>query len=248
MSAAPSPQPRLFSHDPGIHNSDLNVTAQRLFEGSTWKKTRVVKITPSAAMIPARVMLAHESLIFPPNQGAHRMLAIGHEVGIAYSLAIEAILAQPILNEWEFILTTEADNCPPADGVLKLIAQMEAHPEYACIGGLYFCKGPGGCAHIWGDIRDPVVNYRPQVPIPGALMECYGTSMGFNLWRMEMFRDKRLPRPLFQTKAGVNGVGTQDLAFWGEARKLGYRCAVDCSVLVGHWDQTGQFGPPETMW
>jgi hypothetical protein len=60
--------------------------------------------------------------------------------------------------------------------------------------------------------------------------------MGFNLWRMEMFKDKRLPRPLFRTKAGSEGVGTQDLAFWGEARKLGYRCGIDCSVLVGHYD------------
>jgi hypothetical protein len=245
---SPNDAPRIFSHDPGIHNADLETTRGRLIEGATWKKQRVIKITPSAALIPARVALTHECLIFPPNQAAHRMLAVGHEVGIAYSMAIEAILAHPQLSEWEYILTVEADNCPPPDGVLKLIEQMERHPEFACIGGLYFCKGPGGCAHIWGDIRDPVINYRPQPPVPGALIECYGTSMGFNLWRMGMFRDTRLHKPWFETKASINGVGTQDLAFWSDARKYGYRCAVDCSVLVGHWDQEGRFGPQETMW
>jgi hypothetical protein len=34
------------------------------------------------------------------------------------------------------------------------------------------------------------------------------------------------------------GIGTQDLSFWGEARKLGYRCAIACDVLVGHYDVT----------
>ena len=44
------------------------------------------------------------------------------------------------------------------------------------------------------------------------------------------------------------GIGTQDLYFWGDARKYGYRCAIDCSVKVGHYDLEGRFGPPDTMW
>ena len=61
--------------------------------------------------------------------------------------------------------------------------------------------------------------------------------MGFNLWRLSMFKDERLPRPLFRTKASLaEGFGTQDLAFWTEARKFGYRCAVDCGTRVGHLD------------
>jgi hypothetical protein len=127
---------------------------------------------------------------------------------------------------------------------------MEQHPEFACIGGLYWCKGPEGCAHIWGDPKDPQLNYRPQVPVPGQLVECVGTSMGFNLWRMSLFRDERLKRPWFKTLNGTEGqgVGTQDLSFWNDARKYGYRCAVDCGVLVGHYDHTGAFGQPDTMW
>jgi len=127
---------------------------------------------------------------------------------------------------------------------------MEKRPEFACIGGLYWCKGPEGCAHIWGDVKDPVINYRPQVPVPGQLVECYGTSMGFNLWRMDMFRDERLKRPWFKTLNGSEGqgIGTQDLAAWNDFRKYGYRCAVDCGVLVGHYDHAGTFGQPDTMW
>jgi hypothetical protein len=120
--------------------------------------------------------------------------------------------------------------------VLRLLDKMEAHPELACIGGLYWTKGEGGVPQIWGDPKDPVLNFRPQPPQAGELVECCGTGMGFNLWRLSMFKDERLRKPWFKTLAGNEGVGTQDLYFWGDARKHGYRCAVDCSVLVGHHD------------
>jgi hypothetical protein len=60
--------------------------------------------------------------------------------------------------------------------------------------------------------------------------------MGFNLWRLSMFKDKKLRKPWFKTVAGKDGVGTQDLYAWGDFRKHGYRCAIDCSVKVGHYD------------
>ena len=51
-----------------------------------------------------------------------------------------------------------------------------------------------------------------------------------------MFKDERLRKPWFKTTADNSGVGTQDLYFWTDAKKNGYRCAVDCSVTVGHYD------------
>lgn len=227
----------IVSYDAGRHNVNLEHATGRILSGATWKKQRIVCMIPSAAMIPAKVALSHWNLIFPPNQGVYRMLCLGMEVGDAYSQAIEQIIAHPDLNQWEYVLTLEHDNIPPPDGVLKLLEEMDKHKEYACIGGLYWTKGEGGVPQIWGDPKDPVLNFRPQPPdLNGGLVECCGTGMGFNLWRMSMFRDKRIKRPLFETKSSAQGVGTQDLAFWGEARKYGYRCAIDCSVRVGHYD------------
>ena len=235
----------------GSHNKDLQKTSARILKGGSWKKQRICVIIPAADTIPAKVALSHWNLAFPPNNGVVRILAQGMEVGDAYSQAIENILNTPDLKDWEYILTIEHDNCPPADGVVKLIEQMENHPEFACIGGLYFTKGDGGCAQIWGDIKDPLVNYRPQAPdVNGGLVECYGTGMGFNLWRMSMFKDPKIEKPWFKTLNGKDGlgVGTQDLTFWSKARKFGYRCAIDCSVKVGHYDMLGVFGSPDTMY
>lgn len=232
-------KPQLVSQDlSGFHSQNLPETSSRLMKGSSWKKQRIILIIPAGDSIPAKAALSHWNLIFPPNQGVVKILAQGYEVGDAYSQAIEQILAHPDLSQWEYILTLEHDNIPPQNGVVKLVEQMEAHPEYACIGGLYFTKGPEGVAQIWGDPKDPVVNFRPQVPQVGQLVECVGTGMGFNLFRLKMFKDPQLKKPWFKTLDGREGtgVGTQDLTFWSDARKYGYRCAIDCGISVGHYD------------
>jgi hypothetical protein len=242
-------KPQLLTMDyAGEHNKDLNKTRARLMKGGSWKKQRIVVILPAADLIPAKVALAHWSLAFPPNNGLVRILAQGMEVGDAYSSAIEQVLANPELSKWEYILTIEHDNLVPADGVLKLLERMEERPEFACLSGLYHLKGEGGCAQIWGDIRDPLVNFRPQLPDPnGGLVECHGTGMGFALFRLSMFHDDRLRKPWFKTQK-EGGISTQDLYAWSDFRKYGYRCAVDCSVRVGHYDCSGAFGQPDMVW
>ncbi len=121
-------------------------------------------------------------------------------------------------------------------GGRKLLETMEAHPELSAVSGLYWCKGEGSCSQIWGDVSDPILNFRPQIPKPDTVQECVGLGMGFTLFRLSMFKDQRLRRPWFQTQKGAGGVSTQDLFFFSDARKYGYRCAVDTRCKVGHLD------------
>lgn len=231
--------PQIVSYDFGRHNADLGASAARVIESGSWKKQRVVMLIPAGRTVPSKAALSWMNLIFPPNQGVVRWLCLNMEVGEAYSEALNQILAHPDLSQWEYLLTVEHDNVVPPDGLVRLIARMEAHPELSCVGGLYWTKGEGGVPQVWGDPRDPILNFRPQPPDPnGGLVECCGTGMGFNLWRLSMFRDDRLRRPWFRTLTGAEGqgIGTQDLYFWGDARKYGYRAAVDCAVRVGHYD------------
>jgi len=231
-------KPQIVADFAGLHNEDLHKTGARLIKGNSWKRQRIVVVIPTGDSIPAKVALSHWNMIFPPNNGVVRLLAQGMEVGEAYSNTIEAVIDHPELKDWEFILTVEHDNMPPQDGVIKLIERLEADKNLACVSGLYFTKGEQGVAQIWGDVNDPIINFRPQVPIPGQLIECCGVGMGFALWRLSIFKDEKLRKPWFKTVAGKEGAATQDLYFWGDARKYGYRCAVDCSVPVGHYDVT----------
>ena len=228
----------------GFHNNDLDATRARLVRGGSWKQQRIVVILPAADLIPAKVALSHWNLVFPPNNGVIRMLALGMEVGDAYSNCIAQILEHPVLSQWEYVLCIEHDNSPPQDGVIKLIEHMEAHPEFAAIGGLYFTKFFSGVAQIWGNPNETPLNFRPQLPDPnGGLVECNGTGQGFTMFRLSMFKDPKLRRPWFVTLRGEGGVSTQDLYFWGDARKYGYRAAIACDVRVGHYDHA-----TDVMW
>jgi len=240
-------KPQFIAQDYGKHNANLEASIARVESSSAWKKLDTIILVPAGTSVPTKVVASWWNLYSSPNNQLYRMFAVGMEVGAAYSQAIEAILGHPDLSKFKYILTLEHDNIPPADGLVKLQQQLEAHPEYDCIGGLYWTKGEGGVPQIWGDPRDATTNYRPQPPVPGQLVECCGTGMGFNLWRLDMFKDPDLRKPWFKTQT-EGGIATQDLYAWNDFRRHGYRCAIDCSVHVGHYDLEGKFGPPDTVW
>jgi hypothetical protein len=231
----------LSSYDPGRHNVDLNREISYLEETAQHKDLSLVILIPAHKYFPPRVVASWLNIINPPNNKFARIFAIGMEVGNAYSKAIEAIAEHPEMGTWKYLLTLEHDNIPPPNGVMALLGRMESEEgkQYAAIGGLYFTKGEGGVAQIWGDPRDNQINFRPQKPsVDGELVECCGTGMGFTLFRMSMFKDGKISKPWFKTP-GMTGEGlnTQDLYFWHKAREEGgYRCAIDCSVKVGHYD------------
>ena len=218
----------------GWHNGEFEQGRSRVLESGSWKRQRIVMVIPAGNAIPSKVALALMNLSLPPNNPVMRVLAIGMEVGEAYSAAVEGILAEPALADWEFLLTVEHDNLPRPNSLLRLLERMEHHPEIHAISGLYFQKGEGGWPQIWGDPKDPIRNFRPQPPVNGELVECCAIGMGFTLWRLAMFRDERLRRPWFQTQR--EPMMSQDLFFWDDAREKGYRCAVDCGIKVGHLD------------
>ena len=231
----------ISSYDGGKHNADLNKTVSRLKKEGGYKDLSCVMIVPCFGSIPTKAVARWMNLYAPPNAKFTRLFAVGMEVWQAFTSAIESILDHPDLSKWKYIVTLEHDNLPPAVGLVMLLAQMEAHPELACIVGLYFTQGPGGCAQIWGDPMDPVLNFRPQIPRVDTVQECCGTGMGFNVFRLDMFKDPKLRRPWFKTQT-EGGVSTQDLYFWSDARKHGYRCAIDTGVKVGHYDLDGKRG------
>ena len=70
--------------------------------------------------------------------------------------------------------------------------------------------------------------------------------MGFNLWRLKMFEDKRFDYGAwfktlqsFEVNVGAKGY-TQDLYFFEKANGLGYKFACDSRVPVVHWDEENQ--------
>lgn len=244
-------EPKVYMPEVGFHNKDLDVSAKRLEKNKTYKDLSTIIICPTRGQIPARVVQSWMGLLRPMNQKViGPIFAIGMEVGDAYNYLINMILDNPELSKYKYILTIEEDNIPPADGLLKLYESMD---KYDVVQGLYWTKGEGGQPMIYGDPNVVPKNFIPQIPKLDQVQPANGLGMGFNLFKLDIFKNPKLPKPWFKTmQEAIPGVGvkcyTQDLYFYENAAKEGYRFACDNRVRVGHYDYAGTAGQPDTVW
>jgi Fe-S-cluster containining protein len=226
------PIPQIVISDAGYHNKDLDFTQDRLLRAKTYQDLSTIIICPTRGQIHAKVVQSWLGLIKPMNQKViGPIFAIGMEVGEAYNSLVQMILDNPDLSKWKYILTVEEDNIPPSDGLLKLYENMD---KYDVVGGLYWTKGEGGMAMMYGDPKVMPKNFIPQIPIPETVLECNGLGMGFNLFKTSMFN--KIPKPWFKTMQERNQCYTQDLYFYERAAMAGFRFACDTRVKVGHYD------------
>lgn len=202
-----------------------------------YKNLSTIWVIPTRGTCHTRVALSWKNIVGGFNQPLATYCIEGFEVGRAYNEAISRILSDPTLSKYPYILTLEEDNAPPWDGLINLYKAMHKY-DYSAISGLYWVKGEDGPPQIWGDPKiwdnpDHPEKFAPQPPIKDAVQECNGIGMGFALFKTEMFRNPGFEYGRwFQTKAGI----TQDLYFCTNAKKLGYKFAVNTSVRVGHFD------------
>lgn len=234
-------KPQIVMPEAGFHNADLEAAKVRLMKGNTYRKVSTVCFIPSRGTIHMKVALSHENMLKPMNQMYTKVPILGMEVGQAYEAMVDTLRGNPGLRDWPYVLTLEDDNIPPPDGLLKLIEDIESGP-WDAVGGLYWTKGPGGQPMCYGRPESSPRDYVPFLPDAGTVAQCNGLGMGFTLFRIKMLLDERFTRPMFKTvQEYTPGVGckqfTQDLWFFEQASKLGYRFACSTRVLVGHYDQ-----------
>ena len=227
----------------GFHNTSSG-TRDRIIKGNTYKDQSTICVVPTRGVIPAKVVQSWMNLFNPMNQKFMRIFITGMEVGEAYSQAIDQILAHPDLSKWKYVLSLEEDNMVPPDGLIKLIESIEGGVDgkkYDGMSGLYWTKGEGGQPMVYGNPAIFPKNFIPFMPAPDTVTECNGLGMGFCLLRLSMLKDQKIERPLFKTvqqyKEGQGtAMFTQDLYFYQNAGRQGYKFAVDSRVKVGHFD------------
>lgn len=192
---------------------------------------------------------AYKRLIKPMNVPVIEMMPSGFEVGDAYNRSIDMILETPALRDFKYILTLEYDNIipfiPDTQGPLMMLYETMEKGKFDAVGGLYWTKGTPSMPLIYGDPKEgrktPAGMFKVRHDWkPGDIVECNGMGMGWTLFKLDLFRDKRLKKPWFQTINDHSKKGprlyTQDLFFFEKFRKLGYRCAVDTRIKLGHLD------------
>jgi hypothetical protein len=230
-----------------VRSAGLGFDRIDLVPGSTYKDNSTVILIPTRGTLHHRFVSAFMHLITPMNQKRAVMFCSGDEVGRAYDRMITAILADPEMSKWKYIMTVEDDNLVPMDAHVRLLETIE-FGNYDAVSGIYFTKGEGvNMPMAYGDpeeyLTTGVLDFKPrdvrEALKKGYIMPVNGIAMGCALWRMDLFRE--VPAPWFVTVADVvpekgPQMFTQDLWFANNAKKAGKRFAVDFRVKVGHMD------------
>jgi hypothetical protein len=112
--------------------------------------------------------------------------------------------------------------------------------KYDVVGGLYWSKADNGFPMLFGDPEgDDPHDSKPLLPKPGQVQQANALGMGFNLFKLDMFR--HIEKPWFKTVQEVDPIKgqsqlTQDFYFYWKAAEQGFKFACDNRVLVGHLD------------
>jgi hypothetical protein len=230
--------PRILDADTvGKHNEDLEKSIVRVDQSKMYQDLSTVIICPTRGLFPTRVVQSWMKLLRPINQNVLGPI-FGESMNVddAYNALVKYVLGNPVLSQCKYILTIEEDNLPPPDGLLKLYENMD---KYDGIGGLYWSKSEDGFPMLFGDPELGILDSKPQKPEIGKVQHVNALGMGFNLFKMDMFR--KVPEPWFETVEKFDRVDgslqlTQDFYFYRKAGSLGYKFACDCRILVGHLD------------
>lgn len=229
-------EPRLLVEDTqGVHNKNLEETIKRVEKSKMHKDLSTIIICPTRGTFPTRVVQSWMKLMRPMNQPvAGPIFAESIEVGKAYNELIKYILGNEYLSKFKYILTIEEDNLPPPDGLIKLYESMD---DYDVVGGLYWSKSEDGFPMMFGDINIPG-DFKPVKPKMNSVQQVNGLGMGFNLFKLDMFRE--IEGPWFKTEqiADITKEAsyTQDIYFYKKAAEKGFTFACDTNILVGHLD------------
>jgi len=231
-------EPRiLVGESVGKHNEDLDKAVERVDKSKMYQDQSTIIICPTRGMFPTRVVQSWMKLLKPMNQVvAGPIFAESMQVDSAYNSLIKYILNNPYLSKFKYVLTIEEDNLPPADGLLKLYESMD---KYDVVSGLYWSKSENGFPMLFGDPDTDKFDSKPLVPKPGEVQPAAALGMGFNLFKLDMFRN--IEEPWFKTVQDVDPIYgittmTQDFYFYRKAAEKGYKFACDNRVLVGHLD------------
>ncbi len=222
----------------GIHNIDIDKSIKRIEESKMYEDLSTIIICPTRGMFPTRVIQSWMKLLKPMNQPvAGPIFAECMKVDAGYNALIRYILDNEYLSKFKYVLTIEEDNLPPSDGLLQLYKSIG---EYDVVGGLYWEKTENGFPMMFGDPKVGPLDPKPQLPIRGTVQHVNALGMGFNLFKLDMFRN--IEEPWFKTvneanrEEGTVKQFTQDIYFYRKAAKEGYKFACDTSVLVGHYE------------
>jgi hypothetical protein len=222
----------------GKHNQDLNISANRLNVANSANDLSTICVIPTSGLVSAKVVEKWLIISSQMNQKLVRIPTITGDKYHCYNNSIEQILSTPGFNNFKYLFTMEENYLPPLDGLVRL---FEGIREYDVVSGLIFTMGEESKAMIYGHPAQIPSTFLPVSPMVEGLQQCLGLPTGFTLYKLDIFKDPKVPKPWFRTNLPheVNKPKTDhdDQYFFENIHKLGYKVACDTRIKVGHLDK-----------
>lgn len=203
-------------------------------------------------MVPIEWWVASSRMQFPINGQVLSNVIKGFEVGDARNLAVEHVLQIPKSHRPRWMFFFGDDMLPPWDGFVKLYEIAEKQ-KWDCLTGLYYWKGEPPTPLTWrndhigrlipnehfavGDVIDVDLTGLDFTLIRTDLLEKMRSEYGPPYFKTGPSKRSSLPSSVekFTLKEGIVA-HTEDVWFYGRARKLGATIGVHSGVRVSHYD------------
>lgn len=201
----------------------------------------------SLGMVPIEWCVAFGRMQMPINGQVFSHFIKGMEVGEARNMAVKHIMDMPKKDRPRWLFFLGDDMLPPWDGFVRLYEEAE-HNKWDCLTGLYFWKGEPPTPLTWRD--DHIGRLIPGRDFNvGDIIWVDLTGLDFTLIRTDLL--EKMEPPWFKTGPSLrssvpNAVKdyskegivqhTEDVWFYGKAKRLGAKIGVHTGVRVSHID------------
>jgi predicted SAM-dependent methyltransferase len=182
-------------------------------------------------------MFAYKEIGAPMNTNLVLLRTKGQQVADARNYFVD----QALKLKAKYLFFMDEDVAPPPYSLRELMFQLEHHPDWGVIGGIYAlkCERPEPLV-FRGRGTGPFWKWRV-----GEVFECTGIGMGCTLIRTDVFRDLGDP-PWFQTVQDLDAqldniqkgtVWTEDLWFCNElTTKTKWKIIAHGQIICPHYD------------
>lgn len=199
-------------------------------------------------MVPIEFVVGFGRLQMPVNGQVFQHIVKGLEVGHARNQCVENLLKIPKAERPKWMFFLGDDMIPPWDGFVRLYEEASKN-KWDCLTGLYFWKGEPPTPLTWRD--DHIGRLIPGRDYKiGEVISVDLTGLDFTLIRTSLLEEMEGPwfktGPSLRTEIPKNFsqfadpksivMHTEDVWFYGKAKRLGAKIGVHTGVRVAHID------------
>jgi len=188
--------------------------------------------------LPPQIALRFAEVAAPMNTSVVKQPVWGRMVADARNMLADTAIKLKA----KYLFFWDEDVEMPPFALRELFYQLEHHPSWGVIGGIYVLKSEVPEPLVFkGKATGPYWNWKA-----GEVFECTGIGMGCTLIRTEVFKD--LQAPWFRTVQDLDQmldnvpegtVWTEDLWFCNElTTKTKWKIYAHGGILCPHWDLT----------